>query len=75
MGGTPEFKQACAAYYLRRFEVELDPQKEVLALLGSKEGLFNLSQVLLNPGDVALVPDPGYPVYSAGGIIAGRRDL
>jgi len=71
MGGSPEFKKACAAYYLRRFNVALDPQKEVLALLGSKEGLFGLSQVLLNPGDVALVPDPGYPVYSASGRIAG----
>jgi LL-diaminopimelate aminotransferase len=73
MGGTPEYKKACALYYLRRFGVELDPSKEVLALLGSKEGLFDLSQVLLNPGDVSLVPDPGYPVYSAGGIIAGAE--
>jgi LL-diaminopimelate aminotransferase len=73
MGGTAEFKRACAEYYRHRFEVDLDPQKEVLALLGSKEGLFNLCQVLLNPGDVALVPDPGYPVYSAGGIIAGAE--
>jgi LL-diaminopimelate aminotransferase len=72
-GGTPEFRSAVAQYYGSRFGVELDPQKEVLALLGSKEGLFNLSQVLLNPGDVALVPDPGYPVYSASGIIAGAE--
>ncbi len=71
MGGSPEFKKACADYYLRRFNVPLDPQKEVLALLGSKEGLFDLAQVLINPGDVSLVPDPGYPVYSAGSIIAG----
>lgn len=73
MGGTPQFRSAVAHYYGSRFGVELDPQKEVLALLGSKEGLFNLSQVLLNPGDVALVPDPGYPVYSASGIIAGAE--
>lgn len=73
MGGTAEFKRAVVEYYRRRFEVDLDPQKETLALLGSKEGLFHLSQVLLNPGDVALVPDPGYPVYSAGGIIAGAE--
>ncbi len=73
MGGTAEFKRACTEYYRRRFEVDLDPQKEVLALLGSKEGLFNLSQVLLNPGDVALVPDPGYPVYSASASIAGAE--
>jgi len=73
MGGTPEYKKACAQYYQQRFRAELNPNKEVLGLLGSKEGLFNLSQVLLNPGDVALVPDPGYPVYSAGGIIAGAE--
>jgi len=73
MGGTPEFKSACAAYYERRFGVQLDPQKEVLSLIGSKEGLFHLSQVLLNPGDTALVPDPGYPVYSAGATIAGAE--
>ena len=72
-GGTPAFRKAIADYYLERFEVTLDPQKETLGLIGSKEGLFNLSQVLLNPGDVSLVPDPGYPVYSAGGIIAGAK--
>lgn len=70
-GGTREIKEAIATYYLRRFNVELDPSNETLALLGSKEGLFNLSQVLINPGDVALVPDPGYPVYSASCKIAG----
>lgn len=72
-GGTPGFKQAIADYYKRRFNVDLDPKTETLTLLGSKEGLFNLSQVILNPGDVALVPDPGYPVYSASGIIAGAE--
>jgi len=72
-GGTATFKQAVAAYYMDRFEVQLDPSSEILGLIGSKEGLFNLSQVILNPGDVALVPDPGYPVYSASGIIAGGR--
>jgi len=72
-GGTPAFKRAMAEYYGRRFGVELDPEKETVALIGSKEGLFNLSQVLVNPGDVVLVPDPGYPVYSASGIIAGAQ--
>lgn len=72
-GGTPAFKQAIANYYMQRFSVTLDPKTETLTLLGSKEGLFNLSQVLLNPGDVVLVPDPGYPVYSASGIIAGAE--
>jgi LL-diaminopimelate aminotransferase len=71
IGGTPAFKQAVAEYYMNRFEVTLDPKTEIVGLIGSKEGLFNLSQVILNPGDVALVPDPGYPVYSASGIIAG----
>lgn len=70
-GGTMAFKQAVADYYMDRFEVKLDPASEVIGLIGSKEGLFNLSQVILNPGDIALVPDPGYPVYSASGIIAG----
>ncbi len=73
MGGTPAYRKAVADYYSRRFEVNLDPQKEVLALVGSKEGLFNLCQVILNPGDVSLVPDPGYPVYAAGSIIAGAE--
>lgn len=73
MGGTAQYKRACADYYRNKFNVDLDPQKEVLALLGSKEGLFHLSQVLLNPGDVSLIPDPGYPVYSAGGAIAGAE--
>lgn len=70
-GGTPGFRQAVAEYYQKRFGVEIDPKSEVLCLLGSKEGLFNLAQVILNPGDGSLVPDPGYPVYSAGSKIAG----
>lgn len=72
-GGTPAFKQAVAMYYKQRFNVDLDPKKEILALLGSKEGLFNLSQSLVNPGDVVLAPDPGYPVYAASGTIAGAE--
>jgi LL-diaminopimelate aminotransferase len=72
-GGAPAFKRATAEYYGRRFGVEIDPDKESIALIGSKEGLFNLSQVLVNPGDSVLVPDPGYPVYAASGIIAGAR--
>ena len=73
IGGAINFKKAVAEYYHHRHEVDLDPQTEVLTLLGSKEGLFNLSQVLLNLGDVAIVPDPGYPVYSASGTIAGAE--
>jgi LL-diaminopimelate aminotransferase len=73
IGGAANFKKAVAEYYRQRHEVDLDPNREVLALLGSKEGLFNLSQVILNPGDIVLVPDPGYPVYSASGQIAGAE--
>jgi len=72
-GGIPAFREAIATYYRRRFGVELDPMRETLGLIGSKEGLFNLAQVLLNPGDVSLVPDPGYPVYEAASIIAGAQ--
>ena len=71
MGGTPAFKKAVAEYYLRRYGVSLDSKKEILALIGSKEGIFNLSQVILNPGDHALIPDPGYPVYRSSAMIAG----
>ncbi|HEX9029982.1 MAG TPA: aminotransferase class I/II-fold pyridoxal phosphate-dependent enzyme, partial [Anaerolineales bacterium] len=73
IGGTPAYRQAVAQYYLNRFSVELDPDSEVLGLIGSKEGLFNLSQSILNPGDFALIPDPGYPVYTAGTVIAGGQ--
>jgi LL-diaminopimelate aminotransferase len=69
-GGTANLKSAFASYYHDRFDVDLDPEKEVLGLIGSKEGLFNLSQVLINPGDVVLLPDPGYPVYKVGALIA-----
>lgn len=72
-GGTPQYRQAIATYYANRFGVELHPQREVLGLIGSKEGLFGLSQVMLNPGDVSLIPDPGYPVYSGGSRIAGAE--
>lgn len=69
--GMPKFRQAIAGYYKRRFNVELDPDKEVLPLIGSKEGLAHIYLALCDEGDVALVPDPGYPVYQTGAIIAG----
>jgi LL-diaminopimelate aminotransferase len=72
-GGTAEYRQAAAEYYLKRFDVELDPKTEVLGLIGSKEGVFNLSQVMLEAGDLAIVPDPGYPVYSESALIAGAE--
>jgi LL-diaminopimelate aminotransferase len=62
--GTREFREAVAGWYGRRFGVSLDPASEVLALIGSKEGLAHVPWVFVDPGDVALVSDPGYPVYS-----------
>jgi LL-diaminopimelate aminotransferase len=68
--GTAEFRGAVAAWYERRFHVHLDPDREVLALIGSKEGLAHLPWVFVNPGDVALVSDPGYPVYATATLMA-----
>ncbi len=69
--GLPEFRRAIAAWYSKRFGVTLDPDTEVLPLIGSKEGIGHMALCLLDPGDVALVPDPGYPVYSIGTMFAG----
>ena len=64
--GLPEFRQAIADWYQRRFGVGLDRDKEIQPLIGSKEGIANVAYCLIDPGDVALVPDPGYPVYTVG---------
>ena len=69
--GLPELRQAIAQWYKRRFDLELDSDKEVLPLIGSKEGIGHLSLCFIDPGDLALVPDPGYPVYSVGTMLAG----
>lgn len=69
--GTPSFRTAIADYYARRFGIEVDPEREVLPLMGSKEGIINLSLAYLDQGDVALVPDIGYPSYSMGAYLAG----
>jgi LL-diaminopimelate aminotransferase len=69
--GLLELRQAIAEWYDRRFEVTLDPVREVLPLIGSKEGIGHIALCLIGPGDVALVPDPGYPPFSLGTIIAG----
>ncbi len=69
-GGAVFLRTAFAQYYHDRFGVDLDPDKEVLGLIGSKEGIFNLSQVLINPGDLVLLPDPCYPVYGVGALIS-----
>lgn len=69
--GTPSFREAAARWYEQRFGVRLDPEKEVLSLIGSKEGIGHIPLAFVNPGDVVLVPDPGYPVYHAGTLFAG----
>ena len=69
--GIHGLRKAMAAYYERRFNVTLDPESEVIATLGSKEGLANLAQAITAPGDVILVPNPSYPIHHFGFIIAG----
>ncbi len=69
--GIPGLRKAQAAYYQRRFGVEVDAESEVIVTLGSKEGLANLAQAITAPGDVVLAPNPSYPIHSFGFIIAG----
>ncbi|MBM2812074.1 MAG: aminotransferase class I/II-fold pyridoxal phosphate-dependent enzyme [Chloroflexi bacterium] len=68
--GLPEFRKAIARWYENRFEITLDPDKEVVPLIGSKEGIAHIPLAFVDPGDVVLVPDPGYPVYSIGTLLA-----
>src|SRR5699024_5957386 len=63
--GFPYFKEAVADFYQREYGVEIDPESEVALMFGSKIGIFEVVQSLLNPGDTALLPDPGYPDYLA----------
>lgn len=69
--GLPAFRQSVVRFFQRRYGVALDADRQALALIGSKEGLGHLSLAVVNPGDTALVPDPGYPVYNSGVIFAG----
>ncbi len=71
--GIAELRQAIARWYKRRFEVVLDPNTEILPLLGSKEGIAHLPLALANPGDAVLVPDPCYPPYRSGTLFAGAE--
>ncbi|HPZ43751.1 MAG TPA: LL-diaminopimelate aminotransferase [Bacillota bacterium] len=71
--GMLTYRKAVAQWYQNRFGVELNPETEVVSLLGSKEGIAHISWCYLNPGDTVLVPDPGYPVYSGGAILAGAE--
>lgn len=69
--GMYEYRKAVADWYERRFNVKLDPDTEVLSLIGSKEGIGHIPLAFVNPGDVVLVPSPGYPVYPIGTLFAG----
>lgn len=69
--GTKDFRTAVAKWYKKRFDVELDPDTEVMSLIGSKEGIAHMLFALIDPGDISLVPDPSYPVYKVCTILAG----
>jgi LL-diaminopimelate aminotransferase len=69
--GRPEFREAFARFYDKRFGVEIDPETEVMAAIGAKECIYNLCFAFLDPGDAALAADPGYPVYTGGPVLAG----
>ena len=69
--GLPELHEAIARWYAKRFGVDLNPKTEVLPLIGSKEGIGHIAMCFIDPGDIALVPDPGYPVYGVGTLLSG----
>ena len=69
--GLPDFRRAIAEWYEKRFDVILDPDQEVLPLIGAKEGIGHIALCFIDPSDIALVPDPAYPVYSIGTMFAG----
>jgi len=69
--GIPGLRAACARYYKRRFNVTLDPENEIIATIGSKEGFANLAQAITAPGDIIYAPDPSYPLHAYGFVIAG----
>jgi len=69
--GKPALRAACAQFYKNRFGVSVDPGREILPLLGSKEGIGHIHLAFVNPGDVVLVPEPGYPVYHSGTLFSG----
>ncbi|HZK55080.1 MAG TPA: aminotransferase class I/II-fold pyridoxal phosphate-dependent enzyme [Desulfosporosinus sp.] len=73
--GTADFRSACAEWYLDRFGVVLDPETEVLPLMGSQDGLAHIFLAYIDPGDLALLPDPGYPIYTAGLMLAGGKKV
>lgn len=71
--GLPELRRAMAHWYQTRFDVRLDPDTEVLPLIGAKEGIGHAAFCFLDPGDLALIPDPAYPVYQVGTMFAGAE--
>src|SRR3989338_9050575 len=71
--GIQKFREAVQHYYQRKFSLSLDPNGEIIALIGSKEGIAHIPLAFVNPGDVVLVPNPGYPVYTSSTLFAGGR--
>ena len=71
--GDPSFKRAIARWYEARYGVSLDPEREVLPLIGTKEGIGHLPMAVMDPGDVALIPDPAFPIYPAATWLAGAE--
>src|SRR3954468_18442794 len=73
--GREDFREAVSDFYSRRFDVELDRDTEVMPAIGAKECIFNLNLAFLDPGDVALAADPGYPVYTGGPLMVGAEPV
>jgi LL-diaminopimelate aminotransferase len=73
--GRDDFRGAVRDFYERRFDVRLDPEREIIPAIGAKEAIFNLNLAFLNPGDYALAADPGYPVYTGGPWLAGAEPV
>lgn len=73
--GVPELRNAFAAWYRKWYSVDLDPETEILPLIGSKEGIMHICMTYLNPGDQVLIPDPGYPTYSSAVKLAGGETV
>src|SRR5919197_6205727 len=73
--GRREFREAVASFYRSRFGVALDPETQVIPALGGKECVYHLNFAFLDPGDVALASDPGYPVYTGGPLLAGAEPV
>ncbi len=71
--GVPAFRDTAAAFLTSRFDLHLDPGSQIIATIGSKDGIAHLPLAVVNPGDIVLVPSPGYPVYNSGAIFAGGR--